>query len=194
VSTALLFPGAYDVSLSCPATTVESVVLFLQLLAGCLLPLYFAYVGELAGKVRFVARWAAAQGLGVRGSDAGSRAASSAAGSGGGPPGSGSGGPDGSGEGDGDGSSRSGGSWRSSRSGGERGAVGLELRGPFALLELNSVSGGPVVAPRAHVAWVLLLTVLGWGVTSQAPLWLQGRGGGRSGRAGTPRPRPLAAR
>jgi hypothetical protein len=175
VSTALLFPGAYDVSLTCPADTVMSVILFMQLLCGCLLPLYFAYAGELSGKVRFVQRWAAAQGLGVRSVDAAGRSgpgASSGSGTGGSGAAAGSG-EGGSNDGDGSASSRSGGSWRSSRDSGDRPSVALELRGPFALLEPHSVSGGPVVAARAHIAWLLLMTVLAWGVTSQAPLWLQ---------------------
>lgn len=164
VSTALLFPGAYDISLLCSPSAVELLVLFLQLLCGCLLPLYCIYVGELTGKVRYVQRWAARQGLGVRsgeqrsrigaGSSSSGSAADAVVGSG-------------SGDADVDVSSHSAGSWPSSRSGGERGCVYLELQGPVQLLELESVSEGRVVAPHTHAAWLLLLVVVAWGLTSQ---------------------------
>ncbi len=65
-------------------------------------------------------------------------------------------------------SSRSGGSGR-----GKGGVVHLELRGPFQFVELEGVSRGRVVAPHTHAAWLVLLTVVGWGCTSQ----LHGRAG-----------------
>ena len=169
VSTALLFPGAYSITLSCSPAAVELLVMFLQLLCGCLLPLYLAYVSELSSKVRYVRQWAGAEALGVRGADQlkGPRAARPSGASGG----AGGGDADlagrGSGDGEGSISSHSGGSWPSSRSGGERGYVYIELRGPVQLLELESVSEGQVIAPHTHAAWLLVLVLVAWGVTSQ---------------------------
>jgi hypothetical protein len=201
VSTALLFPGAYAITLSCPTAAVQLLVTFLQLLAGCLLPMYWAYAGELAGKVRFVRAWAAREALGVRPAEApprarpprasagsggsggsggtagsgGAAAAAAAGGGGSGTPGSGAAAGEGAGPGSGsadfDGSAslsgRSGGSWPSSGSSGERGHVLLGLGGPLQLLELESVSDGPVIAPHTHAAWLLLLVIVAWGLTSQ---------------------------
>ncbi|GBF95541.1 hypothetical protein Rsub_08522 [Raphidocelis subcapitata] len=170
ISTALLFPGAYDIPLACPAAGVEMLLLFLQLLVGCLLPLYWAYARELASKVRFVARWAAQSGLGVRSAELRARP--------GGAPSTDSGGGSGGSDADGSVSTRSGASWGSStRSGDSRDEVELQQRGPFLLVELASIGNGPVIAPASHVGWLLLLCVVGWGMTSQLYVWSGGRPG-----------------